>query len=252
MQMINLFTYPVLAAGNQFTIDDLNYRAEDTMRELKQLIPELDGGDFEIFYKYVMGDKYLSLAVSASVSNQMRLELDVSNQSLLKYRLEIIAKVKNLPMLLNNIVLTELADELFEGKKVAGKQFDFDAIKRLIKKKQGESVLIGFDDGDQMLLFPTSLEYRLDPTVRKIRCKVDSLRKFYAIINCVKDELAEHPIRASRGIQLNFNHYIRKETLHENLSKANFHSRVLTLDVQAVLDGVTGVVREYQFVEMEK
>lgn len=250
MQMINLFTYPLLAVGSEFIIYDLNTRAEDAVFELKQLIPELDGGDFEILYKYVMGDKYLSLAVSASISNQLRLELDASNQSLLKYRLEIIAKVKELPILLNNIVLTELADELFEGKKVAGKQFEFDAIKRLIKKKQGESVLIGFDGGDQILLFPTSLEYKLDPTVRKIRCKVDSLRKFYANINCVKDERAKKPTPGSRCFKLNLKNCMGDSSAHEQLSKVIFQSCTLTIDVQAILDGATGAVREYLLIDM--
>lgn len=245
MKMINLFSCQLFSSGTEFTVDDLSKRAVDTMDELKKLIPELNNSYFEILYKYVIEDESLSLVVAACLSSQMSLDIDCSVHSLPKFRLSIVGKIKELPLLLNSIVLAELSDELFDGIKVSGQQFQSVAIKKLIKKKQGKRILFCFGDGDQLILFPTSLEYKLDPEIRTINCKVDSIKKYHADINCVQDAYEEKAIPKSKIIKLNLINFMADDNLYTHFSNAIHYSLQLTVEVQAVLDGITGSVREY-------
>lgn len=226
-------------------------RAKEIMYELQILIPELSNKDYVISHSYETGKHYLWLMITAGISAQLKLDIGVQNIDLIQFRQAVIDKILNLPILLNDSVLQELSDELFNHKSFSNQTHQTDELKRLIKKKRGTSTLFQVDEQNQLLLFPSSINTKLDPTVRVIQCKVLSLKKYEATIYCIKDYLENKHISPSKKYRLNLKNFLTNESTYQHLSKAIHQTQNLNVKVNAILDAITHVAIEYSLVDIQ-
>lgn len=247
MNGVELFKYPLYPIGSQFDNLELAERVQETLTEIKLLLPELEQTqNFEFKTTYLTGEYFLYLVLMVYESRQGCLTFDSAMEGLLEFRRSVIDKIHLLPILLNSLVLDAVAASLSIDNP---SDQNNSKLKKLIKRKQGSTQCINVDDQDQLILFPGILTYKVDPIPRVIECNIYSIGRYEVIINGVKDSVATTEVKFSKKLRLDIRKASMNHALYDVLSQKLCESARVSLKVSAVLDVLSNVVREYQLID---
>lgn len=182
---LHLLGVPLLNVGVVFKESELSLRIDGVLDDIRTLLPELAGiPDIELTHEVKVGEKQLILNVFLVESLQAGFDFNDS-KTLLEVKDIILSAIKRLPIKLNSIIL----DDQSLSSKFSGYSKDKEegSFKRLMRKRQKSSLIFLLADEDFDLRFPEMAPYFIDPSVRNIEFKIESIHSRYLRIKLIHD-----------------------------------------------------------------
>jgi hypothetical protein len=247
MNTMELFRYPLLPLGAEFSLERLKQRGDNILKELILKIPSLNQTHFYITYDFKVLSDGMWIVVKA---NDFQLALDISKDfpTLSEFERMVIRDIKNIPFLLNMTALRELADETFENK-TTQVSIVRDPLKKVLKVKRGKKEKYEYRGQLQLVIHPNSIAKIPDSRVRTIKCMVREKLRFHAVIDQVSDITVVGAIKPNKKFKLNLNNFMDNDSFHNFIGPYMRKVESIDLTVQAFLDGATGEVDEYLLLE---
>lgn len=243
MITVELFRYQILPTNSEFSLEKLNQRADNILKELRLKIPSLNHPDFYITYDFKVLSDGLQIVVKAH-DLQLKLGLSGNATTLSEFERMVIRDIKNIPDQLSRIVLRELAYETFEN---TSSQFNDrqNRLRKIVKSKKGKREQYEYHEQMQLVLHPDSIPNIPDSRVRKIKCMVREKLRFHAVIDQVIDPISAEPIKQKKKFKLNLKNFMDSDDFHNHIGPYMRKVERIELKVQAYIDCVTGEVEEY-------
>ena len=197
-----LLGVPLLNVGAAFKENDLAFRRECILNEVRTLLPELRGlTHVELDHEIKVAEKQLILNVFLVESLQASFNFDENNKSLSEIKELIIEAIKRLPIKLNFI---KLDDQAFRSDGLDSiKDKDTDSLKKMMHKKQKSEIKFLLEDEYLDLSFPEMATYNIDPTVRVIEFKIDYIHSRHLKIKLLHDGVRKNKNKKSLILMAN-------------------------------------------------
>jgi hypothetical protein len=180
-----LLGVPLLNVGVVFTENDLSFRIDSVLDDIRTLLPELAGlHDIELTHEIKVGENQLILNVFLVESLQAGFDFN-DNKSLLEVKEIMIEAIKRLPIKMNLLML--------DDQSLSSKALDFqddkdaDRFKKLIRKNQKSALKFLLADESFYLSFPEMAPYLINSDVKHIEFKIEYIHSRYLRVKLLHD-----------------------------------------------------------------
>ena len=240
MNEFEIFRCPLFPVESIFTDSEFRNRVSKASDEISVLLDEVNLSNmYEINYEYSADERYLWMVAIAKPSIQRQLDLSGIKETIAEFKARIQQKVGALPIVLNSLAF-DLEASVLNRESIEETNRE---ISSLVLKNQGKQRIFKLSGRDQLVLFPQCSPFRIDPHPREIMCKVLSLSRFEAKINCIDDKYFQ--VKKNVNLPLLFRRSNFEENIFFRLAEHVHSGIALRMQVDAMIEILTGSTREY-------